>query len=82
MAFLDTLRNLDDIITFKTAAILPEYQKMGLGIAIAYKGHEDAIDLGYKKAIYALVRFNNRVDRMPQPDLINFREYSSYEFNL
>ena len=72
----------DDIITFKTAAILPEYQKMGLGIAIAYKGHEDAIDLGYKKAIYALVRFNNRVDRMPQPDLINFREYSSYEFNL
>ena len=42
---------------------------MGLGIAIAYKGHVDAIDLGYKKAIYALVRFNNRVDRMPQPDL-------------
>ena len=39
----------DDIITFKTAAILPEYQKMGLGIAIAYKGHVDAIDLVIKK---------------------------------
>lgn len=72
----------DDTIIFKTAGLLPEYQKMGIGIAIAYKGHEDAIKLGYKKAIYALVRFNNRVDRMPQPNLINFREYSSYEFNI
>lgn len=72
----------DDTIIFKTAAILPQFQKMGIGIAIAYKGHEDAIELGYKKAIYALVRFNNRVDRMPQPDLVNFREYSSYEFNI
>ena len=82
VGFSRYLEESDDVITFKTAAILPKYQKMGIGIAIAYKGHEDAIELGYKKAIYALVRFNNRVDRMPQPDLINFREYSSYEFNL
>ena len=35
---------------------MPKYQKMGIGIAIAYKGHEDAIELGYKKAISALVK--------------------------
>ena len=82
IGFSRYLEESDDVITFKTAAILPKYQKMGIGIAIAYKGHEDAIKLGYEKAIYALVRFNNRVDRMPQPDLTYFREYSSYDFNL
>ena len=36
----------------------------------------------YKKIIYALVKDDNRVKNMPNPDVKLFRSYASYEFNV
>ena len=71
-----------DTIIFRTIGILPEYQKMGIGNAVVYQMHADALDFGYSKAIYALVRTSNRVKNMPQPDVFEFRTYQAFEFNF
>ena len=62
--------------------MIPEYQKMGIGNAFAYKLHADVMDCNYKNVIYALVKKDNRVTKMPTPDLKIIREYSAYEFEI
>ena len=71
-----------DTIIFKTIGILPEYQKMGIGNAVVYQMHADALDFNYNKSIYGLVRTSNRVKNMPQPDVFEFRTYQAFEFEL
>ena len=71
-----------DTIIFKTIGILPEYQKMGIGNAVTYQMHADALDFKYSKSIYGLIRTSNRVKNMPQPDVFEFRTYQAFEFEL
>ena len=71
-----------DTLVCKTLGLIPEYQKMGIGNAFAYKLHADVIDCNYKNVIYALVKKDNRVTKMPTPDLKIIREYSAYEFEI
>ena len=72
----------EETLVCKTLGLIPEYQKMGIGNAFAYKLHADVMDCNYKNVIYALVKKDNRVTKMPTPDLKIIREYSAYEFEI
>lgn len=70
------------ILILKTICILPEYQGLGLGNALAYKIHLDAQKDGFKKVIYALVREGNKIKNFPKDDTVIFREYAAFEFKI
>jgi RimJ/RimL family protein N-acetyltransferase len=70
----------DATIIFKTIGILPEYQAKGIGNAIAGQLHKVAKSRNAQKCIYALVQVDNRVNRMPDPDITIMREYETYIF--
>jgi ribosomal protein S18 acetylase RimI-like enzyme len=70
----------DATIIFKTIGILPEFQAKGLGNAIAGQLHKVAKSRNAQKCIYALVQVDNRVNRMPDPDIAIMREYETYIF--
>jgi hypothetical protein len=70
----------DGTLIFKTLGLLPEYQAQKMGNAVAGKLHQLAQKAGVKKCIYALVQADNRVNRMPDPDITVFRKYHSYSF--
>ena len=65
---------------FKPIGILPEFQAKGLGNAIAGQLHKVAKSRNAQKCIYALVQVDNRVNRMPDPDIAIMREYETYIF--
>ena len=70
----------DATIIFKTIGILPEFQAKGIGNAIAGQLHKVAKSRNAQKCIYALVQVDNRVNRMPDPDITIMREYETYIF--
>lgn len=70
----------DATIIFKTIGILREFQAKGLGNAIAGQLHKVAKSRNAQKCIYALVQVDNRVNRMPDPDISIMREYETYIF--
>mgnify|MGYP001282711732 CR=1 FL=1 len=70
----------DKTIIFKTLGIISEYQEQGLGNALAGELHSIAKKREAKKCIYAMVQLDNRVNRMPDPDISIMREYESYIF--
>ena len=82
IGFCNYIENDVNTLIFKTIGILPDYQKMGIANAVVYKMHADAIDSKYTKIIYALVKDDNRVKNMPNPDVALFRSYASYEFDI
>tara|TARA_A100001015_G_C14707223_1_gene600628 strand:- start:258 stop:539 length:282 start_codon:yes stop_codon:yes gene_type:complete len=82
IGFARCIEENGETLIFKTVGLIPEYQKLGLGNAITYKVHVDAVKYEYKKIIYALIRSESRVNNMPDPDITRFRTYSSYEFLL
>lgn len=69
-------------LILKTICILPEYQGLGLGNALAYKIHLDAQKEGFKKAIYALIREGNKIKNFPKDDTLIFRRYAAFEFKV
>ena len=69
-------------LILKTICILPEYQGLGLGNALAYKIHLDAQKEGFKKVIYALIREDNKVKNFPKDDTLIFRRYAAFEFKI
>jgi predicted GNAT family acetyltransferase len=70
----------DKTIIFKTLGVLPKFQQQGLGNALACELHLLAKKKEAKKCIYAMVQIENRVNRMPDPDISIMREYESYIF--
>lgn len=66
----------------KTIALLPEYQGVGLGNALAFKVHLDAKEHGIKKIIYALIREDNNIKNFPKEDAVVFRKYAAFEFHI
>ena len=70
----------DKTIIFKTLGVLPKFQQQGLGNALACELHLLAKQREAKKCIYAMVQIENRVNRMPDPDISIMREYESYIF--
>lgn len=82
VGFIRFFDSEEGVSVCKTMAILPEYQRMGIGNAAVYEMHRVAGELGYREMIYALIAWSNRVQEMPQHDAITFRTYSAYEFEL
>lgn len=82
IGFCSTSREDDHTLICKTICILPEYQNLGLGNALAYKMHVNAKSEGFKKIIYALIREGNNVKNFPKDDAVIFRRYAAFEFNI
>lgn len=91
---LYTMRKRDDLIGFavcfregnstlniKTLAIDPAYQGKGLGNAFIHFVHADVHDR-INRMIYALIRSENKVSKLPKDDAVVFRQYSAYEIDL
>ena len=72
----------DKTLILKTICILPKYQGLGLGNALAYKIHLDAQKMGFKKIIYALIREGNKINNFPKDDVLIFRRYAAFEFKI
>ncbi len=82
IGYCSTIIEDKDTLICKTICILPEYQGLGLGNALAFRVHKDAISDGYSKIIYALVRTDNKIKNFPQNDVVIFRNYSTFEFKI
>lgn len=82
IGFCSTSKEDEHILICKTIAVLPPYQGLGLGNALAYKLHLDAQKEGFKKIIYALIREGNNVKNFPKDDTVIFRRYAVFEFKL
>lgn len=80
VGYCSVLRGAHNEKILKTIAVLPAYQGVGLGNALAYAVHEDAVRHGVKRLIYALVRDDNRIKDFPKRDAVVFRRYAAYEF--
>lgn len=82
IGFCGAFKEDDKTLICKTIAILPEYQGMGLGNALAFKVHKDARERGVKKIIYALIRDGNNIKNFPKEDALVFRRYAAFEFQI
>ena len=82
IGFCSTCEEDEKTLICKTICILPEYQGLGLGNALAYKIHKDAKERGYTKIIYALIREGNNIKHFPKENVVIFRNYSTYEFTI
>lgn len=82
IGFCSTSKEDDHTLICKTIAVLPPYQGLGLGNALAYKFHVNAHKEGFKKIIYALIREDNNVKNFPKDDTVIFRRYAAFEFQL
>jgi len=72
----------DQILNCKTICIKPEFQKLGLGNALALAVHNDALNKEIKEIKYLLVRDGNQVHNYPTDDLRIFRRYAAFDFIL
>lgn len=70
----------DGTVIFKTIGLLPEFQAQGLGNAVAGALHQLAQRRQAPRCTYALVQADNRVNRMPDPDIRIIRSYAAYYF--
>lgn len=71
-----------DTFILKTIAILPEWQKRGIGTMLAHFVHSDARDKNVARVVYALIREGNNIQRFPHDDAVIFRRYAAYEFSV
>ena len=70
----------DDTLILKTLALEPSFQGKGLGNALIHKIHSDA-EGKCTRMIYALIRFENNVKRLPKDGAVVFREYSAFDIS-
>jgi len=82
IGYCSTVKENNSTIVCKTICILPKYQGLGLGNALAYKVHLDAKKEGIKKIIYALIREGNQVKNFPKDEAVIFRRYAAFEFKI
>ncbi|MBN2523478.1 MAG: GNAT family N-acetyltransferase [Bacteroidales bacterium] len=79
IGFCTNMRYGDELI-MKTIAVDQNFQQMGIGNALVYKIHSDALFQGIKTIKYALVRKDNKIKYFPKDDIHVFREYAAFEF--
>lgn len=82
IGYCSTVKEDNSTIICKTICVLPNYQGLGLGNALAYKVHLDAKKEGIGKIIYALIREGNQVKNFPKDDTVIFRRYATFEFKI
>lgn len=82
IGYCSTSKEDEQTLIIKTICILPKFQGLGLGNAMAYKIHINAQKEGFKKIIYALIREGNKVKNFPTDDTLIFRQYAAFEFKI
>lgn len=82
IGYCGTSTENENTLILKTICILPEYQGLGLGNAMAYKIHLNVQKEGFMKVIYTLIREGNQVKNFPKDDTVIFRRYAAFEFNI
>lgn len=82
IGFCGTSKEDEQTLILKTICILPEYQGLGLGNALAYIIHLDAQKMGFKKVIYALIREGNQIKNFPKDDTFISRRYAGFEYKM
>lgn len=82
IGFCSTSEEDKKTLILKTICILPKYQGLGLGNALAYKIHQDAKKRGYTRMIYALMREGNSIKNFPKEEAVIFRHYAAFEFQI
>jgi GNAT superfamily N-acetyltransferase len=82
IGFCSTSAEDEKTLILKTMCILPQYQGLGLGNALAYKIHQDAGARGFTRMIYALIREGNSIKNFPKDKVVIFREYATFEFRI
>lgn len=81
VGFCSTMRE-GDILICKTICIIPTLQGIGLGKALAFIIHTEAERDGIKEIQYVLVRDGNQVHNFPTEDIIVFRQYAAFDFDI
>ena len=81
IGFCSVINDSENFI-IKSIGILPEFQEKGIGNAIIYKVHKDALDSGIKNVIYALIQEDNKVKHFPKDDAKRIREYACFSFTI
>lgn len=66
-------------LILKNIALLPQYQGVRLGMAMASYVHQQAVRKNYKETIYPLIRRGTRPEKMLAPWKRTFRTYAAYE---
>jgi len=82
IGYLSSLIEDENVLILKTIAVLPEFQGKGFGNALVHKAHKDALEKGFKKIIYALIREDNNIKNFPKEEAVVFRKYSTFEFEV
>lgn len=82
IGYCSTIRDSRHTLIGKTICLLPKFQGLGLGNALAYYVHKDALKSKYDNVIYALMRKENKMKNFPVDDLEIFRRYSAFEFKI
>lgn len=82
IGFCGVFKEDESTLICKTIALLPEYQGVGLGNALAFRVHLDAKEEGIKKIIYALIREDNNIKNFPKEGAVIFRKYAAFEFHI
>jgi GNAT superfamily N-acetyltransferase len=82
VGFCRFIENDAHTIIGKTIAILPEYQKQGMGNAMAFALHQAFLDHGYSTAYYAQIVEGNRIHKMPRDTAKFFRRYVTFKYAL
>jgi GNAT superfamily N-acetyltransferase len=67
-----------DTVVLKTLAVLPGLAGMGLGSLLTAAVHTHAYDLGYRRAIHALMHVENRSRRISAHTALPFRGYTLF----
>lgn len=81
VGFCSTVRN-ENCLIMKTIGIIPQMQGKGIGNALVYMVHHDAMIKGISGIIYALIRDVNKIRFFPKDDVTIFREYACFTFKL
>lgn len=67
-----------DTVIIKTIAVLPEYQRRGLGTLLIARANEIAARLGMRRAIHALMHEANPSRRIGKGFMRDFRRYTLF----
>ena len=82
IGFCGTLKEDERTLICKTICVLPRYQGLGLGNALAHRVHLDAKKSGFERMVYALIRDGNKIQNFPKEGAVVFRRYAAFEFHL
>jgi GNAT superfamily N-acetyltransferase len=68
----------NDTIIIKTIAVLPEFSGVGLGTLLVARAQENARELGFKRAIHALMHESNRSRNISHHTAVTMRRYTLF----